>query len=688
MPIAEDTGCGAQGNGGSNTKLRTNMPNKKKDNTHRYEKLSQIFATSYLPRWCVLLLDLFLCTVAYLVSYAIGFNLFHYGFDKIWPLRWQMCLLLSIQLLFFIVFRTYSGILRYSTFIDTIRILFAVVLTGASDLLINGIIVHNTGQQPMLNTLPLLYIFVAFLLLFCLRVGVKTLYETLAKGKNTKVLIYGTQSAGIAIAKMLRSSMDAQYRPVGFIEDDKTKDTHTLLGLNVYHLDDKLIRMMKVKDIRYVIISPLKMKNIVPSRDLAIFLDNNIRVLTAPNISAWHEEDEENEYTKRLVTIDAIKIEDLLERAEIHINTENVRNTLKGKTVLVTGAAGSIGSELVRQVISFSPYSVILLEQAESPLHDLVLELRNQYPSQHIVACIADVRDRARVEEVIKDYRPDVIYHAAAYKHVPLMEDHPNEAVRANVGGTKNMADMAVKYGVERFVMISTDKAVNPTNIMGASKRIAEIYVQSMFKELVKDNPACTKFITTRFGNVLGSNGSVIPYFKKQIANGGPVTVTHPDIIRYFMTISEACCLVLEAGTLGNGGEIFIFDMGHPLKILDLAKNMIRLAGFVPGQDIQIVFTGLRPGEKLYEELLNKKETTLPTVNPKIMIAKVREFPFEEVKNKVDRLLRLSYEGKPFLTVSHMKQIVPEYISQNSIYEQLDNSRSTNKKELKETHVH
>ncbi len=664
------------------------MPYRKRNNTHYYKTLSQLFATSYLPRWCVLLLDLFLCTVAYLISYAIGFNLFHYGFDNLWSLRWQMGLLLGLQLLFFILFRTYSGILRYSTFIDTIRILLAVVLAGVSNLIINSIIIYYTQKPLLLNTLPLLYIFVAFLLLFCLRVGVKTLYETLAKDKSTKVLIYGTQSPGIAIAKMLRSSVDAQYRPVGFIEDDKTKNTHTLLGMNVYYLDDKLIRKMEAKDIHDVIVSPLKMKNIVPSRDLAIFLDNNIHVLTAPNISAWHEEDKEDEYNKRLVTIDAIKIEDLLERAEIHINTENVCNTLKGKTVLVTGAAGSIGSELVRQVISFSPYSVILLEQAESPLHDLMLELRQQYPSQHIVACIADVRDRVRVEEVIKGYRPDVIYHAAAYKHVPLMEDHPNEAVRANVGGTKNMADIAVKYGVERFVMISTDKAVNPTNIMGASKRIAEIYVQSLFKDIVKDNPDCTKFITTRFGNVLGSNGSVIPYFKKQIANGGPVTVTHPDIIRYFMTISEACCLVLEAGTLGNGGEIFVFDMGHPVKILDLAKNMIRLAGFVPGQDIQIVFTGLRPGEKLYEELLNKKETTLPTVNPKIMIAKVREFPFEEVKKKVDELLSLSYEEKPFLTVSHMKQIVPEYISQNSIYEQLDNSRSTRKKELKETYVH
>lgn len=641
-----------------------------------YQGISRIFTSAYMPRWGVLLLDLFLCAVAYIVSYAIGQNLFHYGFESSWPLWQQMCLLMGFQLLFFIVFRTYSGILRYSTFVDTIHVLLAVVLAGVCNLIVNAMIAHATGQAVLLNTLPIMYIFVAFLLLFCLRVGVKTLYETVSKNNNTKVLIYGTQSAGIAIAKMLRSSMDAHYRPVGFIEDDKKRDMHTLLGMSVYHLDDKLIRKMEAKGVKDVIVSPLKMKSIVPSRDLAIFLDNNIHVLTAPNVSEWHEGDDAKEQSKRLLAINSIQIEDLLERPEIHINTENVRNTLKGKTVLVTGAAGSIGSELVRQVLTFEPYSVVLLEQAESPLHDLTLELRHQFPNQHLVATIADVRDRERVEEVIRNYRPDVIYHAAAYKHVPLMEDHPNEAIRANVSGTKNVADMAVKYGVERFVMISTDKAVNPTNIMGASKRIAEIYVQSLFKKLVKENPNCTKFITTRFGNVLGSNGSVIPYFKKQIAAGGPVTVTHPDIIRYFMTIAEACCLVLEAGTLGNGGEIFVFDMGHPVKILDLAKNMIRLAGFVPEQDIQIVFTGLRPGEKLYEELLNKKETTLPTANPKIMIAKVREFPFDEVEKEVDELIRLSHEEKPFLTVTHMKQIVPEYISQNSIYEQLDGSRA------------
>ena len=339
---------------------------------------------------------------------------------------------------------------------------------------------------------------------------------------------------------------------------------------------------------------------------------------------------------------------------------------------MVSGAAGSIGSELVRQIQQFNPQVTILLEMAESPLHDLVLELRKQFPMSRFIPVIADVRNRTRIEQIFSEMRPDVVYHAAAYKHVPLMESFPNEAVQANVLGTKNMADMSVKYKVQRFVMISTDKAVNPTNIMGASKRIAEIYVQSLFKKLHAKDENCTKFITTRFGNVLGSNGSVIPFFRKQIAAGGPLTVTHPDIIRYFMTIPEACCLVMEASTLGNGGEIFVFDMGKPVKILDLARNMIRLAGYTPEKDIQIEFTGLRPGEKLYEELLNQKETTLPTAHEKIMVARVREFDYDEVSADVDQLIETSRLSKPFTTVKQMKQLVPEYISNNSIYEQLD----------------
>ena len=412
------------------------------------------------------------------------------------------------------------------------------------------------------------------------------------------------------------------------------------------------------------------MRTLNPAKDLQVFIDHNVRILTTPYFKQWDNIDEID--MQRIGRIDSIRIEELLDRPAIEINTDNVRQCLRKRVVLVSGAAGSIGSELVRQVQKYKPQVTILLDIAESPLHDLLLDLKQQFPTSRFIPIIADIRNRERIEHVFSEMRPDIVYHAAAYKHVPLMESFPNEAIQTNVLGTKNMADMAVKYGVQRFVMISTDKAVNPTNIMGASKRIAEIYVQSLFRKLHETDPKCTKFITTRFGNVLGSNGSVIPYFRKQIAAGGPVTVTHPDIIRYFMTIPEACCLVMEAGTLGDGGEIFVFDMGEPVKILDLARNMIRLAGFTPEKDIPIVFTGLRPGEKLYEELLNQRETTLPTSNEKIMVARVRESDFDEVNERVNQLIETSRLTKPFTTVSLMKQLVPEFISNNSIYEQLD----------------
>ena len=635
---------------------------------------SHFSSMGYLPRWGVLLIDLFLCVVAFSISFWIGSGMFEYGFDNsIIPIWGQLLLLMGVQTICFWCYHTYSGVLRYSTFIDTIKVLLSVVTAGVVMLVASAVTSHTSGIKLCLNTVIIIYVFVSFMLLFCLRVGIKTLFETMQQSMSgsKKVLIYGTKQAGIAIAKMLRSSSDMEYHPIGFIEDGKVKKRISLLGMKVYSKDEYLIAKMQKAGIRNIIVSPVKMRDINPAQDLKIFLDNNIHVLTTPYFTEW---DQMNTNENKIVKIDSIQIEDLLERPTINIDTKNVSESLSGKVVMITGAAGSIGSELAREIIAFSPRVLILFEQAESPLHDLTLDLHKEFPAQRVIACIGDVRDRHRVEEVISDMRPSIIYHAAAYKHVPLMEDHPNEAVHVNVLGTKNMADMAVKYGVERFVMISTDKAVNPTNIMGASKRIAEIYVQSLYRHLSKSNPDCTRFITTRFGNVLGSNGSVIPHFKKQIAAGGPVTVTHPEIIRYFMTIPEACCLVLEAGTLGSGGEIFVFDMGHPVKILDLAKNMIRLAGYIPGKDIQIVFTGLRPGEKLYEELLNMKEATIPTTNEKILIAKVREVEFEQVSKEIEQLIDLSNQSKPFMTVSLMKKIVPEYLSRNSIYEQLDNS--------------
>ena len=630
-------------------------------------------AFNYLPRWGVLLIDVLLCTIAFWLSVWIGSAIFYYNQSDggAWPIESQYGLVIGIQIIFFILFHTYAGMLRYSTFVDTLKSLLSNLSTGFILVLFNLLMQHLTGFHPILNTVLVIYVPISFVLLFCLRVGVKTIYETLQQTHSSpKVVIYGTQTAGLAIAKMLRSAGNTPYRPVAFICTEDQRHGYEIAGLPVLRINDKLFTWLEKSNIHHVIVSPLKMREINPAKDLQIFIDHNIRILTTPYFTQF--DNTEDVDIQRIGRIDSIRIEDLLERPKIEINTDNVQQILQDKVVLISGAAGSIGSELVRQVQRYAPRAIILVDIAESPLHDLSLDLQQQYPNTRFIPIIADVRNRDRIDSIFNETRPDVVYHAAAYKHVPLMENYPGEAIQANVLGTKNMADVAVKYKAERFVMISTDKAVNPTNIMGASKRIAEIYVQSLFRKLQIEDSNCTKFITTRFGNVLGSNGSVIPYFQKQIAAGGPVTVTHPNIIRYFMTIPEACCLVMEASTLGNGGEIFIFDMGQPVKILDLARNMIRLAGYAPEKDIPIVFTGLRPGEKLYEELLNQKETTLPTDNKKIMIARVREFDFDVVSEQIDMLIETSYTDKPFTIVKQMKQLVPEYISNNSIYEQLD----------------
>ena len=656
---------------------------RKLDELKKSDIFSHMPTINYLPRWSVLLLDWFICAIAFWISALIGKSMFAYQEigSVTWSLWGQFGMVMFVQLIMFWLFHTYSGILRYSTFIDTIKVLLSNITTGIVIMGINAVFQWTLDMHPVLNTLTIIYVSIAFILLFCLRVSVKTLGEYVSQyGQGSpRVLIYGTQAAGIAIAKMLRSAGNTPYRPIGFIADANEPSEFDLVGMRVHKLDEHLFEWMAKKGVKHVIVSPRKMRNINPAKDLQIFIDHNIHILTTPYFTQY--DDTEKIDAQRIGRIDSIQIEDLLERPQISIDTENVRQTIHNKVVMVSGAAGSIGSELVRQIQRYEPQVTILLEMAESPLHDLTMELTTAYPQSRFIPIIADVRNRNRIEQIFSQMRPDVVYHAAAYKHVPLMEDYPTEAVVANVSGTKNMADMAVKYGVQRFVMISTDKAVNPTNIMGASKRIAEIYVQSLFRKLQKTNPDCTKFITTRFGNVLGSNGSVIPYFKKQIAAGGPVTVTHPDIIRYFMTIPEACCLVMEASTLGQGGEIFVFDMGQPVKIVDLAKNMIRLAGFTPNKDIDIVFTGLRPGEKLYEELLNQKETTLPTSNPKIMIARVREFDYDQVNQQVEELIASTTtttttttqtNNTAFTTVRKMKQLVPEFISNNSIFEQLD----------------
>jgi FlaA1/EpsC-like NDP-sugar epimerase len=535
---------------------------------------------------------------------------------------------------------------------------------------VNLFYIFGTGNAFVYYSVLIAYGVLAFLFLLILRLFTKSFYDYFTQRGDyiTPVMIFGTKSAAIGIAKMLMSEqVGSKYKLVGFIDDEKSAIEKMIMGVKVYHLDDEILKTTISKKCKSIIISPLKLNQVNSSNILEKFIDNNLTILSLPPMNIWKND------IPSIGQIKSIQIEELLERPQINISMDNISAQLKDKVVLVTGASGSIGSEIARQVLRFETQLVVLLDFAESPMHDLKLDLLENYPDKNLTCFLADVRNKDRMDYMMDLFRPDIIYHAAAYKHVPLMEDYPVESVQVNVLGTKNLADLAVKYRVERFVMVSTDKAVNPTNVMGASKRIAEIYVQALYKKLhATMNGSTTKFITTRFGNVLGSNGSVIPYFKRQIEQGGPVTVTHPEIIRYFMTIPEACMLVLEAGSMGNGGEIYIFDMGKPVKIVDLARKMIRLAGYVPEEDIKIVYTGLRPGEKLYEELLNKKELTQNTHHPKIMIANVQQHDYDKVSVLIDKLINYSKLSKDYLTVSTMKKIVPEFKSKNSQYERLD----------------
>lgn len=621
-------------------------------------------SVNVLPIWMILAMDVVMIGLSLLLAYALRYDFSSRVLDS--ATMWRtMGLTMVVSLVIFKMFRTYSSVLRLSSFVDIARIFVALFVSYTA-------VALACMVAPLVTDIrlaPVNVILMAFIINFALmassRVIVKMMFETIKAGgsSQTNIFIYGAKEAGVNIAKSLRVSMRERYRLRGFIADEPDLYDKLIMGVRVFPNDENLFDILAQKGVKTVIVSPAKRNELKKEENLDRFLKHNIKLLTAPPLSEWNQRGLESGDIKE------IQIEDLLQRDPIQIDIRKVASHLEGKRVMITGAAGSIGSEIMRQVATFNPYKLILVDQAETPLHDIRLELMDKWRNLDAETIVADIANQTRMEAIFKEFRPQYIFHAAAYKHVPMMEDNVSESIQTNVAGTRILADLAVKYKAEKFVMISTDKAVNPTNVMGCSKRICEIYVQSLAKKLQKEGGHVTQFITTRFGNVLGSNGSVIPRFKDQIRRGGPVTVTHPDIIRYFMTIPEACRLVLEAGSMGNGGEIYIFDMGKPVKIVDLAKRMISLSGRT---DVKIEFTGLRHGEKLYEELLNVKELTKPTYHEKIMIATVREYDYDEVKDRIQHLIDVSYSYDQMKIVAAMKDLVPEFISKNSCFEALD----------------
>ena len=624
--------------------------------------LKRVFSSKVLPSWTILLFDLVVIVFAvfcgYLTRYLFGGTALLDG-----EMGLTLLIVVVFALIFFRVFRTYSNILRLSSFVDVMHIFVALTLTFACALLVAFLWPVIFGVR--LTSIPVLLIayVTSFMFLAISRMFIKMLNDHFNQNAGKRLMntyIYGT-TTGIDIAKALRTEKENRFRIVGFIADNPAMVGKVMMGAKVYRRDENLLEQMQRDRVQAVIISPAKAKIIKDSDLPDLLMREGIQIFIASEVS--------DNWTGQTSNIKEVQIEDLLGRDPIKINLKEIASHLEGKRVLITGAAGSIGSEIMRQVAMFNPYQMILIDSAETPLHDIRLELKKKWAEMEAPTIVANITNQARMEEIFKEYRPQYVFHAAAYKHVPMMEDNVSEAIQNNVVGTKILADLAVKYQVERFVMISTDKAVNPSNVMGCSKRICEMYVQALARKVQKDGSAPTQFITTRFGNVLGSNGSVIPLFRKQIAAGGPVTVTHPEIIRYFMTIPEACQLVLEAGSMGKSGEIYIFDMGKPVKIVDLAKRMIQLSGRT---DVKIEFTGLRHGEKLYEELLATKENTKPTSHDKIMIAAVREYDYEDISNDIDALIKSSYEFDSMKTVGCMKDLVPEFKSLNSRYSVLD----------------
>lgn len=632
------------------------------------------FSRKALPYWCILVMD---CVIVFLSGLFV-FYLQHGWADLVSRFA-QVSVGLLVSLILYIVsffvFHTYNGVMRYSSFVDLHRVAYSTAVAGIGVCLLHQVQVHLGLSRyiliPRVDSAIMLFI-VATMLMWCLRVVVKGLHDSYrGDGTIKKVFVYGCMEGGVALAKSLRNESPQRYRLGGFITTDKTLHGTWLLGEKVYLDDDSLVRTMEECHVSAVLVSPLQREYFITRTTfIDALLNAGIKILITP--AGAEEWDGKSDISYQQLR--EVEIEDLLPRDKIDVDMEAIGKMLAGRRILITGAAGSIGSEMSRQVAKFKPADLILVDQAETPMHDMRMYMANNHKDIHVETIVTSICKQSRMEAIFAQYKPEYVFHAAAYKHVPMMEDNPAEAVQNNVFGTRVIADLAVKYGTKKFVMISTDKAVNPTNVMGCSKRICEIYCQSLnnslWEKTQKTGKMTTQFVTTRFGNVLGSNGSVIPIFKEQIKKGGPVTVTHQDIIRYFMLIPEACRLVLQAGTMGHGGEIYVFDMGKPVRIADLAKRMIDLSG---AKNIEIKFTGLRDGEKLYEEVLSGAEQTKPTSHPKIMVAQVREYPYDLALNNEIELYNLSLNADDMAIVKKMKEIVPEYKSRHSKYEALDN---------------
>jgi FlaA1/EpsC-like NDP-sugar epimerase len=623
---------------------------------------------SLVPRWAIFTFDTFIVLVATLCAFLLRFN-FHIPEPEARSMAISIPVIIGVRILSFFIFRTYAGMVQFTGTEDAKRVFITLAAGTVVLCLFNYGSYELAGKYIVPFSVLIIEFFITVFAMTSYRLGVKIIYEELVQGRKEKsnVIILGANDYGLITKKTLERDPKKDFQVIAFIDNKSDLLRQKLEGVSIYDSRSDLEELLQQQEVELLIIA---VPNIPASRKKQVVdtcLKYNVRVLHVPPMSKWINGE------LSINQIREVKIEELLERDPIQLDYDMISKQLLGKRILITGAAGSIGSEIARQVSGFNPEKLFLLDQAETPLFELEHELNGTLDRDKFEVVIGDVRNMERMENVFRSFRPEVVYHAAAYKHVPMMEDNPSESLLTNVLGTMVCADMSVKYDVETFVFVSTDKAVNPTNVMGASKRIAEIYVQSLDQFLEEKNiQGHTHFITTRFGNVLGSNGSVIPLFRKQIAEGGPVTITHPEVTRFFMTIPEACQLVLEAGAMGNGGEIFIFDMGEPVHIVDLAKKMIQLSGLELGKDIQIAFTGLRPGEKLKEELLNPEENTIPTHHPKIMIAKVREYTFETINKKIRDLISLFDEQDNEDIVLKMKELVPEYISNNSVFGKLD----------------